>query len=99
MKSTARKWMRGAIENRSICTSHVERNNQTIRTFMKRFARMSLGFSKKLDNQAAATAVHVACFSFCRRMRENEGGRLRLTPAMQVGVTREVWDMDRLYRK
>ena len=82
---------------RTICTSHVERNNLTIRTFMKRFTRLSLGFSKKLENLAAAVALHVAHFNFCWRPRQNKGGQLRNTPAMQAGVTRELWDMERLY--
>jgi hypothetical protein len=86
------------IENlMPICASHVERNNLTIRTFMKRFTRLSLGFSKKLDNLAAAVAVHVAYFNYCWRSRENQGGRQRLTPAMQAGITNELWTMDRLY--
>ena len=54
------------MDLKSICTSHVERNNLTIRTFMKRFTRLSLGFSKKLENLAAAVALHVAHYNFCR---------------------------------
>lgn len=86
------------VENlRTICTSHVERNNLTIRTFMKRFTRLSLGFSKKLENLAAAVALHVAYFNYCWRSRENTGGRQRLTPAMQAGIVRELWGLERLY--
>ena len=48
----------------TICTSHVERNNLTIRTFMKRFNRLTIGFSKKLENLAAATALHMANYNF-----------------------------------
>ncbi len=81
----------------TICTSHVERNNLTIRTFMKRFTRLSLGFSKKLDNLAAAVAIHVAHFNYCWRPRENKGGRHRLTPAMQAGLVGQLWDIERLY--
>lgn len=81
----------------TICTSHVERNNLTIRTFMKRFTRLALGFSKKLANLNAATALHVAYFNFCWRSRENTGGRYRLTAAMQAGITNELWTMERLY--
>jgi hypothetical protein len=74
--------------------SPVERNNLTIRTFMKRFTRLSLGFSKKLENLGAAVALHRAYFKW--RSRENKGGRQRLTP-MQAGITHELWTMDRLY--
>jgi IS1 family transposase len=79
-----------AIDPYSICTSHVERNNLTIRTFLRRFARLSLGFSKKLENLAAAVALHVAYHNFCRRH-----GTLRVTPAMEAGVTDELWKLDR----
>ena len=42
---------------------------------MKRFTRLSLGFSKKLENLGAAVALHVAYFNYCWRSRENNGGR------------------------
>ncbi len=76
----------------TICTSHVERNNLTIRTFMKRFTRLALGFSKKLENLAAATAIHIAVYNFVRIHRT-----LGCTPAMAAGVIGELWDMDRLF--
>jgi IS1 family transposase len=71
-----------------ICTSHVERNNLNIRTFMKRFTRLSLGFSKKLENLAAAVALHVAYHNFCRVHRT-----LRMTPAMAANVADHVWTL------
>ncbi len=76
----------------TICTSHVERNNLTIRTFMKRFTRLTLGFSKKLENLVAATALHVAVYNFCRIH-----GSLKCTPAMAAGVIDRLWSMDDLY--
>jgi IS1 family transposase len=76
----------------SICTSHVERNNLTIRTFMKRFTRLALGFSKKLENLAAAVALHVAHYNFCRIH-----GTLKMTPAMAAGVIDELWTIEDLY--
>jgi len=97
MIDSDRRRVVGVDNLRTICTSHVERNNLTIRTFMKRFTRLSLGFSKKLANLNAAVALHVAYFNFCWRSRENKGGRQRLTPAMQVGITNELWTMERLY--
>ena len=79
------------LDPRSICTSHVERNNLTIRTFMKRFTRLSLGFSKKLENLAAAVALHVAHYNFCR-----VHGSLSVTPGKEAKVTKEVWSLDDL---
>ena len=81
----------GAIRVDTICTSHVERNNLTIRTFMRRFTRLSLGFSKKLENLIAAVALHLAHYNFCRRH-----GSLRVTPAMAAGVTNRLWSLEEL---
>ena len=85
----------------TICTSHVERQNLTIRTFMKRFARLSLGFSKKLENLAAASALHFAYYNFCWRPRyqdwSGQPGRLRPTPAMMAGVTGQLWSFGDLF--
>jgi hypothetical protein len=80
------------IQNpRTICTSHVERNNLTIRTFLKRFTRLSLGFSKKLGNLRAAVALHVFHYNFCRIHSS-----LRMTPAMKAGVTDRLWSLEDL---
>jgi hypothetical protein len=70
----------------------VERNNLTIRTFMKRFARLALGFSKKVENLTAATAIHVAVYNFCRFR-----STIRCTPAMAAGVIDRLWGMGDLY--
>jgi IS1 family transposase len=82
----------GISDVATICTSHVERNNLTIRTFMKRFTRLALGFSKKVENLAAATAIHVATYNFCRIH-----GSLKCTPAMAAGVIDRLWGMGDLY--
>jgi len=57
-----------------ICTSHVERHNLSIRTFMRRFTRLALGFSKKLSNLSAATSLYVAHYNFCRWHGTLKGG-------------------------
>lgn len=78
-------------ETSTICTSHVERNNLTIRTFMKRFTRLALGFSKKLANLEDAIALHMAYYNFCWRP-----GRMRITPAMAASVTHTLWSFNDL---
>jgi len=78
---------------RSICTSHVERSNLTVRTFMKRFTRLALGFSKKLANLEAAVTLQMAYANFCWRP-----GKMRVTPAMAAGVCRSFWRFDDLMR-
>ena len=76
----------------TICTSHVERNNLTIRTFMRRFTRLALGFSKKYENLEAAVNLHIAYFNFCWRPVTLEG----LTPAQAAGITNHAWSFHEL---
>ncbi|MCB9952838.1 MAG: hypothetical protein H6824_17840 [Planctomycetaceae bacterium] len=83
--------------DRSICTSHIERHNLTIRTFLKRFTRLSLGFSKKVENLRAAISLHVAYYNFCWRLREKgTSGKLTPTPAQQIGIEEERWSVEKL---
>lgn len=84
--------IRGIRDLATICTSHVERCNLTIQTFIKRCARLALGFSKKFENLCAATALHVGVYNYVRVHRS-----LRMTPAMAAGVTDTLWDMGRFY--
>lgn len=103
MIGTKRTIYRGIAESniRSICTSHVERNNGTIRCFMKRFARLTYAFSKKLENHEAAIAMFIAYYNFVWRTRHSDqsgkSGRLRPTAAMMAKVTDSLWSFDRLY--
>jgi IS1 family transposase len=84
----------------SICTSHIERNNLTIRTLMRRFTRLALGFSKKLENLEAAINLHMAYYNFCWRSRypDDSGRRRRFRPtaAMMAGVTERLWSFNDL---
>lgn len=81
----------GAPARENISTSYVERLNLTLRMSAKRFARLSLGFSKKLRNHAAAVALNAAHYNFCR-VHES----LRVTPMMALGVTNHVWSVAEL---
>lgn len=69
-------------------TSHVERQNLTIRMSMRRFTRLTNGFSKKLENLRAAVALHFCHYNFCRVHQT-----LGVTPAMEAGLTDHVWDV------
>jgi hypothetical protein len=60
--------------------------NVTVRTFIRRFTRLSLGFSKKLENLQAAIAVFICYYNFCWRP-----GKMRITPAMAARVTHRFW--------
>ncbi len=74
-----------------ICTSYVERQNLTVRMQIRRYTRLTNAFSKKLRNHAAATALYVAWYNFCR-VHET----LRATPAMAIGVADRVWSIAEL---
>jgi IS1 family transposase len=91
MVGTKRKNIWAITNRRTICTSHVERNNLTIRTFMRRFTRLAIGFSRKLDNLEAAVNLHMAYFNFCWRP-----GELKVSPAQAAGITDHVWTFDEL---
>ena len=84
--------VQGIRDLSTICTSHVERNNGTIRQWCKRFTRLTYAFSKRVENLAAAVALHVAFYNYCRVHRT-----LRCTPAMAAFVTDRLWSMDDLY--
>jgi IS1 family transposase len=99
MVGTERRAVYGMQESElsTICTSHVERHNLTIRTLMKRFTRLTLGFSKKLENHEAAVAMFLAYYNFVWRTRDAENGRLRTPAAMRAGVVNSLWSFERLY--
>ena len=74
-----------------ISTSYVERGNLSIRMGSRRFTRLTNAFSKKLENHAAAVALYVAHYNFCR-VHET----LRTTPAMALGITDHMWSIGEL---
>jgi IS1 family transposase len=76
----------GQPRRNRISTSHVERQNLTMRMNMRRFTRLTNAFSKKWENHAAAVALHFYHYNFMRIHQT-----LRVTPAMQAGVTKHVW--------
>ncbi|MGO9613409.1 MAG: IS1 family transposase [Dissulfurispiraceae bacterium] len=76
----------GMPDKLKISTSYVERQNLTIRMQMRRFTRLTNAFSKKLDNLKAAVALHFAHYNFVRIHSS-----LRVTPAMEAGVTDHLW--------
>jgi IS1 family transposase len=74
-----------------ISTSYVERQNLTLRMQCRRFTRLTNAFSKKLENHMAAVALYVAHYNFCRVHEA-----LRVTPAMQLGITDHIWTLHEL---
>lgn len=74
-----------------ISTSFVERQNLTMRMSMRRFTRLSNGFSKKVENLEHAVALHFMHYNFARIHKS-----LRVTPAMQAGVDDRVWTLEQI---
>ncbi len=76
---------------RYISTSHIERQNLTMRMQMRRFTRLTNAFSKKLESLRAAVALHFAWYNFCRRHSAHD-----LTPAVAGAIASERWPITRL---
>ncbi len=78
-----------------VCTSHTERHNGSMRTFIKRMGRLTYCFSKKWANHEAALALYFAHYNFCRKHRSLKGQ----TPAMATGLAFHVWSVRELLEK
>ena len=76
----------GDPDPRYISTSIIERQNLNIRMCLRRFTRLSNGFSKKLDNHKFALALYNMCYNFVKIH-----GTLRVPPTMEAGVSDHVW--------
>lgn len=74
-----------------VSTSHTERQNLTMRMSMRRFTRLTNGFSKKLENHEAAIALHFMWYNFGRIHQT-----LRVTPAMEAGIADHVWTIEEI---
>jgi IS1 family transposase len=86
--SAYRRPISGSPEMELVSTSHVERLNATTRLHVKRLSRLTLAFSKKLENFRAAVALHFAYYNFVRRHNT-----LRCTPAMAAGIEKDFWSV------
>src|SRR5580658_10072614 len=76
----------GAPDMARSCTAHVERQNGSLR-----LTRLTYAFSKKWENLQSALALHFAFYNFCR-----QHSSLRVTPAMQAGITDHIWGIEEL---
>ena len=74
-----------------ICTSHVEKQNHTLRMHCRRLTRLTNAFSKKLENFKAAVALNFAYYNFVKIH-----GSIRCTPAMAAGVSPSIWKVSDL---
>jgi len=85
------KVVSGDPDPKHVSTSYVERHNLTMRMGMRRFTRLTNGFSKKIENHAAMVAIHAAYYNFGRVHKT-----LRVTPAMEDGLADHVWSLEEI---
>jgi IS1 family transposase len=88
------KAIAGRPDPKHISTSFVERSNLSMRMGIRRFTRLTNGFSKKVENHAAAVGLYLMHYNFCRVHRT-----LRVTPAMEAGLTDHVWTIEEMLEK
>ena len=84
-----RKAIVGDPDPKHVSTSYIERQNLTMRMSMRRFNRLTNGFSKKIENHVATIAIHVVYYNYCRIHQT-----LRVSPAMAAGVSQRLWDIE-----
>ena len=89
--SAQRATISGRPDPKHISTSYVERQNLTMRMHMRRFTRLTNGFSKKAEMHALNVALHFTYYNFCKIHQS-----LRITPAMAAGISDHVWEIDEL---
>ena len=87
--SAEKRVMSGNPDIDHVSTSYVERNNLTMRMGMRRFTRLTNGFSKKIENLAHAVALHFMHYNLVRIHKT-----LKTTPAMAAGVSNTLWSMN-----
>lgn len=87
--SAKRATVTGDPNPRHISTSYVERSNLTMRMHMRRFTRLTNGFSKKIEMHQHSVALHFTYYNFCKIHQT-----LRVTPAMEAGLSDHVWTIE-----
>ena len=85
------KVVSGDPDPKHVSTSFVERQNLTMRMHIRRFTRLTNGFSKKIDNHRHSVALHYMVYNYCRQQQT-----IRCTPAMEAGLTDHVWTLEEL---
>lgn len=88
---TIKGTVQGRPDPHHVSTSYVERQNLTMRMSMRRFSRLTNGFSKKIENHAHAVALHFMFYNFGRIHKT-----LRVTPAMEAGIADHVWSLEEI---
>jgi IS1 family transposase len=92
---TKRRVLKGDPDPDRISTSYVERQNLTMRMGMRRFTRLTNGFSRKVENLAHAVSLHFMHYNFARPHRSLKE-RYPRTPAMAAGVADHIWSLEEI---
>jgi IS1 family transposase len=91
---TERTVINGMPDIRRITTSHIEKQNHTLRMHCRRLTRLTNAFSKKFENFEAAVALNFAYYNFCK-----SHGALKMTPAMAAGIESTFWTVEDLVKR
>lgn len=89
--SADKRRISGDPDIEKVSTSHVERQNLTMRMSMRRFTRLTNAFSKKIENLEHAVALHFMYYNFGRVHKT-----LRVTPAMEAGISDHIWTLEEI---
>jgi IS1 family transposase len=92
---TKRRVVKGDPDPDRISTSYVERQNPTMRMGMRRFTRLTNGFSRKVENLAHAVSLHFMHYNFARPHKSLKE-RYPRTPAMAAGVADHIWSLEEI---
>jgi IS1 family transposase len=84
----------GTPDVNRICTSHIEKQNHTLRMHCRRLTRLTNAFSKKFENFQAAVALNFAYYNFCKTNRA-----IRMTPAQAAGIESSAWTIEELIKR
>jgi hypothetical protein len=88
-----KKILKGDPDPDRVSTSYVERQNLTMRMGMRRFTRLTNGFSKKVENLSHAVSLHFLHYNFARPHQALSKGTYPTTPAMAAGIADHVWTL------
>jgi IS1 family transposase len=91
IKGVSAAVIQGSPDRKHISTSYIERQNLTMRMSMRRFTRLTNGFSKKVENHIHSVALH---FMYCNFARIHQ--TLRVTPAMEAGISNHAWSIEEI---
>jgi hypothetical protein len=95
--ATKKHIIQGNPDTKAISTSYVERQNLTMRMNLRRFTRLTNGFSKKVENHVLALSIYFMYYNFARPHKTLANPYPR-TPAMAAGLTNHIWTIEEILK-